>query len=57
MARAGRASTRSARASSGKVRNLTDFGAFVEVEEGIDGLVHISDMSWSKRDQAPVAKC
>jgi small subunit ribosomal protein S1 len=33
---------------SGKVRNLTEFGAFVEVEEGIDGLIHISDMSWSK---------
>ena len=33
----------------GKVRNLTDFGAFVEVEEGIDGLIHISDMSWTKR--------
>ncbi len=34
---------------SGKVRNLTNFGAFVELEEGIDGLVHISDMSWTKR--------
>jgi small subunit ribosomal protein S1 len=33
---------------SGKVRNLTEFGAFVEVEEGIDGLIHISDMAWSK---------
>ena len=33
----------------GAVRNLTEFGAFVEVEEGIDGLIHISDMSWSKR--------
>jgi small subunit ribosomal protein S1 len=32
----------------GAVRNLTEFGAFVEVEEGIDGLIHISDMSWSK---------
>lgn len=38
---------------SGKVRNLTDFGAFVEVEEGIDGLVHISDMSWTKRVRHP----
>ena len=37
----------------GKVRNLTEFGAFVEVEEGIDGLIHISDMSWSKRLQHP----
>ena len=38
---------------SGKVRNLTAFGAFVEIEEGIDGLVHISDMSWTKRIQHP----
>ncbi len=37
----------------GRVRNLTSFGAFVEVEEGIDGLVHISDMSWTKRVQHP----
>lgn len=37
----------------GKVRNLTSFGAFVEVEEGIDGLVHISDMSWTKRIMHP----
>ena len=34
---------------AGTVRNLTEFGAFVEVDEGIDGLIHISDMSWSKR--------
>ena len=33
----------------GKVRNLTNFGAFVKIEEGIDGLVHISDMSWTRR--------
>ncbi len=38
---------------SGKVRNLTAFGAFVELEEGIDGLVHISDMSWTKRIAHP----
>ena len=38
---------------SGKVRNLTDFGAFVEVEEGIDGLIHISDMSWNRRLKHP----
>jgi len=38
---------------SGKVRNLTNFGAFVEIEEGIDGLVHISDMSWTKRIKHP----
>jgi len=37
----------------GKVRNLTNFGAFVELEEGIDGLVHISDMSWTKRIRHP----
>jgi len=37
----------------GKVRNLTAFGAFVEIEEGVDGLVHISDMSWTKRVQHP----
>ena len=37
----------------GKVRNLTSFGAFVEIEPGIDGLVHISDMSWTKRIQHP----
>jgi small subunit ribosomal protein S1 len=38
---------------TGKVRNLTSFGAFVEIEPGIDGLVHISDMSWTKRIQHP----
>jgi small subunit ribosomal protein S1 len=38
---------------SGKVRNLTDFGAFVELEEGIDGLIHISDMSWNRRLKHP----
>jgi small subunit ribosomal protein S1 len=37
----------------GKVRNLTNFGAFVEIEEGIEGLVHISDMSWTKRIRHP----
>ncbi len=37
----------------GKVRNLTDFGAFVEVEEGVDGLVHISDISHSKKIKHP----
>ncbi len=38
---------------SGKVRNLTNFGAFVELEDGIDGLVHISDMSWMRRINHP----
>jgi small subunit ribosomal protein S1 len=33
---------------SGRVRNLTDFGAFVELEPGVDGLLHISDMSWTR---------
>jgi small subunit ribosomal protein S1 len=37
----------------GTVRNITDFGAFIEVEEGVDGLVHISDLSWTKRVQHP----
>ncbi len=38
---------------AGKVRNLTNFGAFVEIEDGIDGLIHISDMSWTKRITHP----
>jgi small subunit ribosomal protein S1 len=38
---------------TGKVRNLTDFGAFVEIEEGVDGLIHVSDMSWTKRIKHP----
>ena len=38
---------------TGKVRNLTDFGAFIEVEEGVDGLVHVSDLSWSKKVKHP----
>jgi len=37
----------------GKVRNIADFGVFVEIEEGIDGLVHISDMSWTQRPKHP----
>jgi small subunit ribosomal protein S1 len=37
----------------GRVRKLTDFGAFVEIEEGIDGLVHVSDLSWTKRVKNP----
>lgn len=37
----------------GKVRNLTDFGAFVEITDEIDGLVHVSDMSWTKRVKHP----
>ncbi|MYA63666.1 MAG: 30S ribosomal protein S1 [Gemmatimonadetes bacterium] len=38
---------------SGTVRNLTSFGAFVEIEAGIDGLVHVSDMSWTRRVEHP----
>ena len=38
---------------TGKVRNLTDFGAFIEVEEGVEGLVHISDLSWTKKVKHP----
>jgi small subunit ribosomal protein S1 len=38
---------------NGTVRNITDFGAFIEIEEGIDGLVHISDMSWTRRVKHP----
>ncbi|MEQ1604895.1 MAG: S1 RNA-binding domain-containing protein [Pyrinomonadaceae bacterium] len=37
----------------GRVRNLTDFGAFIELEEGIDGLVHVSDISWAKKIKHP----
>ena len=37
----------------GRVRNMTEFGAFIEIEEGVDGLVHISDLSWTKRVTHP----
>ena len=37
----------------GKVRNLTNYGAFVELEDGIDGMVHVSDMSWTRRINNP----
>jgi len=40
----------------GVVRNLTDFGAFVEIEEGVDGLIHISDMSWTDKIKHPSEK-
>ena len=42
---------------TGKVRNLTDFGVFVEIEEGIDGLVHISDMSWTQARSSTRPRC
>lgn len=38
---------------TGRVRNITPFGVFIELEEGVDGLVHISDLSWTKRIQHP----
>jgi small subunit ribosomal protein S1 len=37
----------------GKVRNLTAYGAFVELEEGIDGMIHVSDLSWTKKINHP----
>jgi small subunit ribosomal protein S1 len=37
----------------GKVKSITDFGAFIEIEQGIDGLVHISDLSWTKKIRHP----
>lgn len=37
----------------GRVRNLTDFGAFVEIEDGVDALIHISDLSWSRNIRHP----
>jgi small subunit ribosomal protein S1 len=41
---------------TGRVRNVTDFGAFVEVEDGIEGLIHIGDISWTERVQHPGEK-
>lgn len=41
---------------SGRVRNLADFGAFVELEEGIEGLIHVSDLSWTERVKHPSEK-
>ena len=38
---------------TGRIRNLTNFGAFVEIEEGIDGLIHTSDLSWTERTSNP----
>jgi small subunit ribosomal protein S1 len=37
----------------GKIKNITDFGLFIGIDEGIDGLVHISDLSWTKRIKHP----
>jgi small subunit ribosomal protein S1 len=41
----------------GTVRNFTNFGVFVELEEGIDGLIHISDLSWTKKIKHPAEFC
>ncbi len=41
---------------TGKVRNITDFGIFIGIEDGIDGLVHVSDMSWGQRVRHPSEK-
>jgi small subunit ribosomal protein S1 len=37
----------------GVVKNITDFGAFIEIKEGVDGLIHLSDMSWTKKINHP----
>lgn len=42
---------------NGKITNLSNFGVFVEMEEGIDGLIHISDLSWSKKINHPSEFC
>jgi small subunit ribosomal protein S1 len=42
---------------SGTVRNFTNFGVFIELEEGVDGLIHISDLSWSKKIKHPSEFC
>lgn len=42
---------------SAKVRNFTNFGVFVELEEGVDGLIHISDLSWQKKIKHPSEFC
>jgi small subunit ribosomal protein S1 len=38
---------------SGKVNNLTDYGCFVEIEEGVEGLVHVSEMDWTNKNVNP----
>ncbi len=40
----------------GKVKNITDFGIFIGIEEGIDGLIHVSDLSWTERIKHPSEK-
>ena len=41
----------------GKVTNLTDYGAFVEIESGIEGLVHVSEMDWTNKNVHPTRSC
>ena len=41
----------------GKVSNLTDYGAFVEIEQGIEGLVHVSEMDWTNKKRTPKQSC
>ena len=48
-----RRNIRPARSVKGKVRNLTSYGAFIELEEGIDGMIHVSDMSWTRKINHP----
>ena len=40
----------------GKIKNITDFGVFIGIEEGIDGLIHVSDLSWTERIKHPAEK-
>jgi small subunit ribosomal protein S1 len=48
-----RPSTRSTAVHTGRVTNITDYGAFVELEPGVEGLVHVSEMSWTKKNVHP----
>jgi small subunit ribosomal protein S1 len=41
----------------GRVTNITEYGAFVELEPGIEGLVHVSEMSWTKKNVHPARSC
>ena len=53
MGTTSKASSRWARASTGRITNITDYGAFVELEAGVEGLVHVSEMSWTKKNAHP----
>jgi len=41
----------------GKVTNITDYGAFVEIEPGVEGLVHVSEMDWTNKNVNPARSC